>query len=235
MISFAFCAISFREQPFNKSTLNHVKIFSEFQIFGVLLVCLIVQVHEQGFESELVTIDAYGAMQTALVIAIIPVVIYFLVRTCRDVKAEVKEDCDHGGMLWREDLHHDQEHESDEAEALRATNQPQDGSGQPKEPDHALQKDEMIAMLRDSLAMAQAENACLRGETLPTRQATNQPLDGTSPSPARRTATPPRPTTGLREPPPLHNLSASTPTAQQPQPATGALREPPRLARVRRP
>jgi hypothetical protein len=26
--------------------LNHVKIFSEFQIFGVLLVCLIVQVHD---------------------------------------------------------------------------------------------------------------------------------------------------------------------------------------------
>ena len=105
MISFAFCAISFREQPFNKPTLNHVKMFSEFQIFVVLLVCLIVQVHEQGFEAELVSINAYGAIQTTAVVAIIPVVLYFLIRTCRDVKAEVKEDRDHGGVLWKEDLH----------------------------------------------------------------------------------------------------------------------------------
>ena len=69
-------------------------------------------------------------------ITIIPVVLYFLVRTCRDVKAEVKEDRDHSGMLWRDDLHHDHEHEhghdtpnehnSDGAKLLHTTNRPLD-------------------------------------------------------------------------------------------------------------
>jgi len=94
LISFAFCALSFREQPFDKPRLNHVKIFSEFQIFGILLVCLIVQVHDQGFDSEIVTIEAYGVMQTTLVIAIVPVILYFFVITFRDLKTEVKDDMD---------------------------------------------------------------------------------------------------------------------------------------------
>jgi hypothetical protein len=197
MISFGFCAISFREQPFKKPTLNHVKIFSEFQIFVVLLVCLIVQVHEQGFEAELVSIDAYGAIQTIAVIAIIPMVFYFLVRTFRDVKAEVKEDRDHGGMMWRDDFHHDHNHEH--------------GHGTPDEHDSD-----------DGKAL----------------RATNRPVDGINPSASRSTTSPSRPTTGLREPPPLHDLSASTATTPQPQSAAGALREPPSLsdlAKARRP
>jgi hypothetical protein len=98
-------------------------------------------------------------------------------------------DRDRGGMLWRDGLHHDHdhdqghdtpdEHESDEAKVLRPT---------------------------------------------------NLPLDGTNPSATRAAATPPRPATRLREPPPLHDLSASTATTPQPQSASGALREPPRLS-----
>jgi hypothetical protein len=198
MTSFAFCAISFREQPFNKPTMNHVKIFSEFQIFVVLLVCLIIQVLDQGFESELVSIDAYGAIQTIAVIAIIPVVLYFLVRTCRDAKAKAEEDRDHGGVLWRDGLQHDH-------------SQCEHGHGTPDE--HESNE-------------AKAPSA------------TNQPLDGTNPSAARRTATPPRPATRMREPPSLHELSASTATTPQAHSAPGALRGPSPLsdlAKKRRP
>jgi hypothetical protein len=73
--------------------LNHVKIFTEFQIFGVLLVCLIIQVHDTDFDTEIVSIDAYGLMQTVLLMAIIPTVIYYLVRVPLDFKVILTPPC----------------------------------------------------------------------------------------------------------------------------------------------
>ena len=163
LISFSFCALSFREQPFNKPRLNHVKIFTEVQIFGILLVCLIVQVHDQGFDSEFVTLDAYGVMQTALVIAIVPVVLYFLVITFRDLKTEVKDGMDE--LSHRHDDHRHVSKAEDHAvivkpqdEKSHLREQP-DENGPPKEQDQYTQHGDTNVMLKESLAKSQAENA----------------------------------------------------------------------------
>eukprot|EP01043_Picozoa_sp_COSAG02_P079795 COSAG02_NODE_18647_length_927_cov_1.276570_2_plen_70_part_01 len=42
VISFFFFAIAFRERPFEEDKLNMVKIYSEFQIFGILLLCIVI-------------------------------------------------------------------------------------------------------------------------------------------------------------------------------------------------
>ena len=65
LISFYFFAISFKQQPFEKPTLNRIKAFSEFQIFAILAVCVIIQAASAGadFDSEeALTMDGYGAL-----------------------------------------------------------------------------------------------------------------------------------------------------------------------------
>ena len=92
LISFLFFAATVREQPFEQQRLNIIKTFSEFQVFGVLLVCIIVQTHEQGFATEVLDIDDYGTLQSALTLAALPVTGYFLLRSLRDMHAQAKTD-----------------------------------------------------------------------------------------------------------------------------------------------
>ena len=81
LISFYFFALSYRECPFKKNALNQVKIFSEFQLFCILLVCTTIQANsaEDGFKGEPIDLEGYGDILTVLTIAILPVAIYFLV------------------------------------------------------------------------------------------------------------------------------------------------------------
>ena len=72
VIAFLFFAVSVREQPYKKSTMNWIKLFSEFQIFGVLLMCVVLQAEAVGFETEVVTVEVYGVIQTVLTLAIVP-------------------------------------------------------------------------------------------------------------------------------------------------------------------
>jgi hypothetical protein len=162
LIAFAFCALSFREQPFKTPRLNHVKIFSEFQVYGILLVCLITQVDEQGFESEFVTIGAYGVMQTTLMVAIVPVVLYFMVTTFRGLKTKVKDDMDK--FSHRHDHHHVSEAKDHtviakiQDEKARLCERP-DENARSKKQGQCTQHDDNIAVLKESVAKLQAENA----------------------------------------------------------------------------
>jgi hypothetical protein len=124
MISFFFFAVSFREQPFVAPRRNHVKMFTEFQIFGILLVCLIIQVDEKGFDTEYVTIDAYGVIQTVLMVAIIPAAVYFIALTCRDLKDETKEGI--------EKLSHRDDHDIETDDHKNMTNQADEATPEPQ-------------------------------------------------------------------------------------------------------
>jgi hypothetical protein len=106
-IAFFFFALSVREQPFAKPKLNWIKLLSEFQIFGVLLMCIVLQAEAVGFDAEVVTVEVYGAIQTALTLVIVPVVAYFLVGSMRDLKAEVAH--------LQEDLHKEHKEEDNPA------------------------------------------------------------------------------------------------------------------------
>ena len=64
--------------------------------------------------TEFVTIDAYGVMQTALMVAIVPVVLYFMVTTLCGLKTKVKDD------MNRFSHRHDHHHVSDSVEHCAA-------------------------------------------------------------------------------------------------------------------
>ena len=91
VIAFFFFALSVREKPFKESNMNWIKLFSEFQIFGVLLMCVVLQGEAVGFETEVITVEVYGAIQTVLTIAIVPVVLYIVVDSFRGIKANAKD------------------------------------------------------------------------------------------------------------------------------------------------
>jgi hypothetical protein len=158
LIAFFFFALSFHFRPFKKSRLNAIKLFSEFQIYGILLVCLIVQVHDQGFDSEFVTIDAYGVIQTALVIAIVPVILYFLVVTFHDLKTGVKDGMDE--FSHRHDHSHVSEAEDHDKistlqdENTRLCEQEHENADQrfPSAPEQATQKYKTIEMNAEAAA-----------------------------------------------------------------------------------
>ena len=66
--------------------LNAVKIFSEFQLFAILLVCVVLQTNEVGFASEVVTLQAYEVMQVVLTAAMAPVALFFVVVAMKDLR-----------------------------------------------------------------------------------------------------------------------------------------------------
>ena len=86
LISFFFFAFAVRAQPYRHRRLNILKVLSEFQLFGILLVCVVLQTNEVGFEAEAITIDGYGAAQIALSVIILPVALYFLAIAVCDLR-----------------------------------------------------------------------------------------------------------------------------------------------------
>ena len=88
VVAFVFFAITFRYQPFIKPGLNRVKLFTEFQIFGILLVCTVLQAYEVDLLAEVVTVDDYGMILQMLIVAMIPVTIYVLCATCSDLEKD---------------------------------------------------------------------------------------------------------------------------------------------------
>merc|ERR1711865_1149148 len=79
-IAFYFFAISYREQPFRSRGLNRIKIFSELQLFCILLVCAVMQANEAepDFEGDPIDMNDYGNLLTALTLAVLPCVIYVM-------------------------------------------------------------------------------------------------------------------------------------------------------------
>lgn len=77
-ITFVFFALAFKHQPYEDPALNFIKIVSELQIFGLLLICVVLQTNAQGFSGEIVTIEDYGSMQLWLIISIVPISVYMV-------------------------------------------------------------------------------------------------------------------------------------------------------------
>jgi hypothetical protein len=90
LISFMFFALSFHVQPFNTARMNAIKICSEFQIFGILLACVVLQTHHQGdrIATEVIALEDYGTAQVVLTLAILPVTIYVLGLGLRDMRTQ---------------------------------------------------------------------------------------------------------------------------------------------------
>jgi hypothetical protein len=55
-----------------------VKTFSEFKIFGILLVCVTLQADALDFDGEFVTVSDYGYAITFLTLSILPLTFYVL-------------------------------------------------------------------------------------------------------------------------------------------------------------
>jgi len=90
LISFMFFAISFHAQPFNTARLNAIKICSEFQIFGILLACVVLQTHQKGsrIATEPIGLAGYGTAQIVLTVAIMPISIWVVGVGLRDLRTE---------------------------------------------------------------------------------------------------------------------------------------------------
>merc|ERR1711939_276420 len=75
-VSFFFFAFAFRERPFEKDNLNAVKIFSEFQIFAILIMCIVIQTRQVDFSAEKADLDDYGHAQVVFTMMILPISMY---------------------------------------------------------------------------------------------------------------------------------------------------------------
>ena len=91
VISFAFFALHLRLLPYKSTTLNVTKAVSEIQMFAVLLLSVILQSHNVGFDSEVVTVDDYGLMQTVATVLIAPVIICLIAYNVKGLAAEADD------------------------------------------------------------------------------------------------------------------------------------------------
>lgn len=65
-----------------------VKIFSELQLFGILLICLVLQSNAKDLATEMVTASDYGTLQVVLTLAVLPVTLYVLVVSVLNLKKD---------------------------------------------------------------------------------------------------------------------------------------------------
>ena len=91
LISFMFFAVAYRERPFSSSRLNVIKVCSEFQLFGILLVCVVLQASKVGGipATEILRNDGYGICQLVLTLAIVPITVYVLRMRVLDMREEI--------------------------------------------------------------------------------------------------------------------------------------------------
>jgi hypothetical protein len=90
VISFAFFALHLNVKPYKSPTLNIIQAILEAQIFPVLLLSVILQQHNVGFDSEVVTVDDYGSMQTIATISVAPVVICLIAYNVKGLAMKVQ-------------------------------------------------------------------------------------------------------------------------------------------------
>lgn len=81
LISGAFFAAALREMPFRSSKLNYVKIFSEAQLFIILLTAMLLQTDARGLASQSFgDRDDIGTLQVAVTVASVPLVFYVVAK-----------------------------------------------------------------------------------------------------------------------------------------------------------
>ena len=91
IISFMFCALSFREMPLRTRRLNVVKVLSELQLFVILLVCMILRTEKNGFVGEWLQQNGYGLCQLVATVAIVPATLFVVGQRVRDLREEAKD------------------------------------------------------------------------------------------------------------------------------------------------
>jgi len=89
-ISFFFFALTLKERPFNTKHLNAVKIFTEAQLFGILLILVVLQTNARGLDGQSIQEDGYGMIQLVLTVSIIPVSLFMVGYHFMELKAEFK-------------------------------------------------------------------------------------------------------------------------------------------------
>ena len=94
LLSFFFFAFTLREQPFAARHLNIIKVATEIQLFVILLCCVVLQTHEQGFKTEVVTQDDYGLIQVVATLAVMPLTGYLVLKGFRDLLMTPADDED---------------------------------------------------------------------------------------------------------------------------------------------
>ena len=95
LISFMFCALSFREMPLRTRRLNVVKVFSELQLFAILQVCMVLRVEENGLVGEWIQRNGYGLAQLVATTAIVPATLFVVWKRVQDLReAEPQEGVD---------------------------------------------------------------------------------------------------------------------------------------------
>jgi hypothetical protein len=96
LISFGFFAYAIKIMPFKSGTLNVVKIFSELQLFVILLCCLVLQTDTRGLVSQTIgNRQDFGMLQLGITIASFPLVIYIVGLHMYETKDLAKEHIMH--------------------------------------------------------------------------------------------------------------------------------------------
>ena len=89
VLAFIFFAIALKHQPFTSGQLNFFKICSEAQLFGVLVLCLVIQAVEigpVGLSAETITTDGYGVIMVVVAAVAVPIALGSICLLARDVR-----------------------------------------------------------------------------------------------------------------------------------------------------
>jgi hypothetical protein len=104
LIAFVFFALAFHHRPFKSMTLNRIKFISEFQVFGVLLISVVLQTYGTDINTELLTEKIYGQILVVITVMMLPVTVYFVVKNIVDLRAVSKELSDKAEIAEAERL-----------------------------------------------------------------------------------------------------------------------------------
>jgi hypothetical protein len=91
LVAFGFLGLSMRFRSFKKPALNFVKLFAEFQIFCVLLICIVLHMGAIGLEHERIGAESYGLSLVIVTAAIIPISLVFVISSLHDIYLENKQ------------------------------------------------------------------------------------------------------------------------------------------------
>ena len=95
VLAFIFFAIAFKHQPFTSGRLNFLKICSEAQLFGILLVCFLIQavkIGPVGLAAEPINFDGYGVIMTVIAAIVAPIALGSIYLIARDASESRKTD-----------------------------------------------------------------------------------------------------------------------------------------------
>ena len=91
LISFMFFALAFREMPYSTRRLNLIKVLSEFQLFLILLLCVVLRTNMNGLGAEHLQQAGYGVCQLVATVAILPATVYVVRMHMLDLREQTRD------------------------------------------------------------------------------------------------------------------------------------------------